>query len=786
MKKALLSIWLLAAAFMAQAQTKLLFEETLTEAYLLKYNTTSGGASQASINSIISALATSSGRTKPEFVVRYEQQSRISDNGDQLQLKVQLDRIKVGGDVNYKGFDISEVLLPEKLNFKVKLLNAQNKEIKSYTYTNIAFNKTGVVLADFTIPDTAANQNYKLKVEDKELVYTSESVRRVQERLNLVRDYYAAETTINVALRDIQRITPDDIDRISHHDRNLSQMEELFGRLQAADYKEKLNLRQYDPQNLASKMSQLHQLLKERRRAIDYALATLDQQFYNRGVGMLTGGNVRAAQDYFIKSLEVNPKFAPAHLQLARLDFVNGYIKEAAGRTRDMLKGMRIDPETEQMTLVLANDIYTSYLSQGNNLISRGDYNNALAAFNDAREMCSIGGVRCNMPALNDGEGRAALGAYKSIIAEGKRALSLNNLAKAEQLAAEALHFQKEYDNYLHTEPQATELQNQVKYQFYVQNIDKGKRYLNEKNYEAALGQFEEALELEQNYTFKYVQELGLLTQKAAKPVLLAKLNDGYQQAMSNQLANAREVASVTLAMQTRYALEQDADIRTKYNLLRDRIFTQECINTQAAYDKHFQAAKELIKAKQFISADMAYQAAIKAADDMATCNIATFTAKDGREAIAAAAIYQRMLEEAAHFVYSSRYTEAILKYNEAEKQYLTNDVRRFGLNHISLFNYAKDNQKLPFTAAVVNHFASIGEEQIAVQLLNVLLEKDYPRRKTKKVQEQLGKQLAAKDAQLGLKEDVEALASKHTNNNRDLKKLRKAYEKERKRISKA
>ncbi|NEM96807.1 hypothetical protein [Pontibacter burrus] len=795
MIRAILSVFLLFAAVAVQAQTKLIFEETTPEAYLMKYSTT-GGSSQTYLNTLINLLKEGdvkknggrpSART-PEFVVRMEQQARIADAGDKLQLKVQLSKISVNSDVSYKGFGVEDVLLPEMLNVKVKLLDGKKKELQTFNLTNIPFKKEGFTLLDVTIPDTTKTApNYSLVVEAKGLNYTAASVSKFRNYLGLIGDYYAADATITRALQDINLIQPEDVDRISQHNHNLRQMEDMYKRLKEQNYKEKLNLRLYDPQRLDQKMTDLNRLMQERRRAVDYALSTMDLQFFNKGMSLVANGNTNAARSYFEKSLGVNAKFAPSHLQLARLDFINGYLNEATARILDVLTRMRIDPETRQMLQVLAHDIYGAHMSQGHNLTNRGDYNAALHAFGSARELCkTVSGLGCNMPALRDGEGRAANGIYRNIIAEGKRELTRNNIAQADRLAEEALRFQSDYRDVLPQPTEAIELQNQVKYTYYVEHIDKGKSYLNSKNYGAALSQFDAALDLEAAYSFREIPELDALAKRAAKPVLLAELQTGYEQAMRNQLVDARALASKAIAMQGRYGLDKDAEVISKYNLLRDRIVTQECQNAQYAYDEHVQNAKQLARNKQYLAADKAYLSALGVASDNTICQLADFTAKDGREAILPAVRYQQMLEDVNRFVASGRYTEALQTYNQAEKHYKAYEVNRFGLNHISLYNYAHETTKLPFTAEVVQYYASLGEEEVAISLLTILLQKDYKNRKTKSVQEQLGKQLAAQDVQLGLKDAASALAMKHTNNNRDLKKLRKAYEKERKRLAKA
>ncbi|WP_276497779.1 hypothetical protein [Pontibacter litorisediminis] len=791
MKKALLLFATALAAFAAEAQTKLLFEEKTAEAYLLKYGSGSG-SSQAQLNSIINILkehqvTTRSGRPPrtPEFTLRFEQQAQVADAGDKLQLKVQVAKVQVSGSTDYKGFDLGDALLPDKYKAKVQLLNAKNEVVQVYDRT-VTLKPNGVTLLEEQLPDTAANPGYKLQVVEEQVEYTAVDVQQLREQLNLVRAYFAADAKVLQALNEVALVLPDDIDRLPLHDRKLHELEEQYEYLKKENYTEKLNLKQQDPQRLKYKMEQLGQVLGERRKAINYTLATIHEHFYNRGVSLLNNGNASVAQTYFAKSVEANPNFAPAHVQLARIDLRNGYIHEATNRTRDVLTRMRVDPQTEQMALALAHDIYAAHITEGNRFTTRGEYSYALEAYAEARDLFStIGGLRCSMQALNDGEARAANGVYRSMVENGTRLLSRHDLQEAERVAQEALGFQREYDYVLHNATEANDLLNQVKFQYYLGFIDEGKRFLAQQNHRAALGQFEEALALEQQYTFRPVQELRQLSQRAAKPVLLAMLSEGYEQAMQNRLGNARQTAADATAMQERFALVQDVEVQSKYRLLRERIFTQECVNTQAAYDKHFQNAQALVREKKFIAADQAYEAAIKAAEGMSECGVATFTATDGRAAIAAAANYQRKLEETSRLISRNKYSEAILKYEEARTYYLAQQVNKFGLDHISLFNFAKDHPKLPFTAAVVGHYANEGEEQVSVQLLSVLLEKGYRKGKTKKVQQQLGQQLALKDVQQGQLQDAKILSVKYSQNNRALKQLKKAYEKERKRLAK-
>ena len=792
MKRIILPFLFLAVALVAQGQTKLVFEETLPESYLIKY-TPASTTNQTNINSILTLLGKAdekkgNGRPDrtPEFIVRFEQHARIANAGDKLQLLVQLSKFSTTTGFNYRGFDVADVLQPEMVSAKIRLLNAQGKEVKLFNPQQVALNAEKVILLDASIPDSTSGKKYTLKVDAKEMIFTAEDVREVQDRIDLIQDYYKANRELAVALKDVLLLIPDDVDRLSQYDRQLHDMEVWFEGLKVGRFKDKLKLARHDPENMLEKARRLKDALLDRRQAINHAIATLDQQYYNRGVDLMMAGNTAGARSYFAKSIEVNPGFAPAHLQLAQIDFRSGYLPEAVARIYDILAGMRADPETKRRALLLAHDIYSTHITQGNNLTGRGEYGNALKAFADARTMCNtIGGLQCNLPALNDGEARAASGMYRAIIREGKDYLSRNDLAKAEDRAEEALQFQQEYNDVLQNASEATELLNQVKYHYYVRHIDTGKSYLNEKNYTAALEQFDAALHLEQAYSFNRVKELKTLAKIAAKPVMLQELRDGYMEARNNRLSDARSTASEVAAMQKRFALEQDKDIQNSFALLQERIATQECVNAQATYDSHYQKAQELEQNKQFLAADKAYLAALDVAKVNGSCQIASFTAKDGRAAIEPAVAYQRMLEDINRFVADKKYKEAIERYRAAEKHYVANQVNKFGLDHVSLYNFAMHNSKEAFTATVVQYLADLGEEKIALDLLTSLVEKGYARRKTKDVQEQLGKQLAQEDIKAGLKNDPKKQAGTYVQGNRKLNRLGSAYVKEYKKLAK-
>lgn len=261
MKKAILLFASVLAAFAAEAQTKLLFEEKTAEAYLLKYGSGASGSSQAQLNSIINTLTENQVTTrnrrpprKPEFALRFEQQAQITDVGDVLQLTVQVGKPQISGSTEYRDFNLADALLPDKYKARVKLLNAKNEVVSTYDRT-VVLKPKGVALLQEQIPDTAVNQHYKLQVEQGQVEFTAEDVKQLQERMALVRAYFTADAKVLQALQDAAHVLPDDVDRLPLQERRLRELEELYAELRKENYTEKLQLKAQDPQRLNYKLT---------------------------------------------------------------------------------------------------------------------------------------------------------------------------------------------------------------------------------------------------------------------------------------------------------------------------------------------------------------------------------------------------------------------------------------------------------------------------------------------------------------------------------------------------
>ncbi|WP_345165296.1 hypothetical protein [Nibribacter koreensis] len=718
--------------------------------------------------------------------IEFEQQERITKGNGQITLSVQVRNVRVRDRVLYRGFDMAEALDPSVISAKVQLLGREDKVLQTFTVSAKDISKEGSAdLVQTTIQDTSAFEGYKLRVIDRVLDLSSRNRNAVSERIALVKEYYEMDGRLAQLSRELQAINPNDLDYLAQHKDRLIALQSNLDRLERKNLDRELDLNQHDPIQLRRKMKDLAYQFKERALALDQMYARLPEIFYSRGLEMAMNGNLRAGRDFFMRSIQANPAFAPSHLQLARLDLKEGYVKEAGQRTRDILNGMQPDPETYRFAQELALDIQNDYVREGERLNNQGKYREALQEFEDAREFCrSISSLRCHPELWDRGIAQAKNGIYDNYLKAGQQALAQKQLGQAEKIARDAQAFAQQNKTAIGDDIDARNLMREVQQQYYANFMADGRKALQAKQYSNALTAFEKAKDKALDYQLNEQADAISLTRQAAKPVLLAKIAVAENQALGNLLAQARTAAGEVSAMQVKYGLVNDKDLDVKFRGLSQRIFSQECQNAQTAYDQHYRTALQLSSEKKFYLAVNALEEAIASARDNSGCAISSATADVELTRIDAPARYQEMLIQVDALVSKGQMAEAVQTYLQAGQQYQDADLVRFGLVHASLVNFGVQHANKTFIAEVTKYAAAHSEPVAAIDLLKRLIVLDYSGYNLNKLQELVGEQLATRDAQANPKANYKALAETYTAGNKDLKKLNKAYQKKFKKLT--
>jgi hypothetical protein len=302
-------------------------------------------------NSIITTLGEFTGLNpansfKSTFL--YMQKCEVSRVSGKLVLKVSMKSNGTSGRVNAKGFDVTPYLVPDRMDFRLQLLNEAGQVLYELPYTDkdllpTAGNKY-LEVANQTIDDQWPGTRFSLKVNEiiapqARLLFShsKEQADGLKVFVSLIRDYEADAAKIIDNNQKIKSFKMDDPDRLQGLLTEIEGYKQTVDQVISKDYTSKLGLKNGDPKKLLPALEEFTTLYHEKKRDLQEMLKTLDDLCYNKGMALYSKNDLKGALEWFNRSLGYNPSHIGSNLQIARIDLQQGRLEEAKRRAEKIL-----------------------------------------------------------------------------------------------------------------------------------------------------------------------------------------------------------------------------------------------------------------------------------------------------------------------------------------------------------------------------------------------------------------------------------------------------------------
>lgn len=415
----------------AKSQQLIIYNDIKPETYLVKDEL---GDKNTPLRNILKILA--QGNNKPatttKFYFAYKQKTRILKKNNTLEFIVEIQDINFSGDIKFKGFDMSEFLFPNEADFSINWLTRAGQIIKTFSFTNVQINEENLVLADFYENDSLLQNSYNLAVVNKNFYYTVVNMKLLKSKADLIDEYYTIDNQLKYAFAELETINPDNIDKLYEYKTIISKNDLLISSITSKDFINQLNLNEYDPIKLDEKLSNLYGLNNELRFEINYNLEHLYEIYYHRGLEMLANGKTDLALQNFNKSVNSNLFFAPAHYQIAKINYYRKNYDLTVIGILDIVNNMKPDPDTKTLAVELANMVYSDLIANAKNYNSQNKYEQALSHLDKAKNICqSVTGMICSTE-LQASYQDAINGKYQQYISSANQQIDAGKLFDAE------------------------------------------------------------------------------------------------------------------------------------------------------------------------------------------------------------------------------------------------------------------------------------------------------------------------------------------------------------------
>ncbi len=347
------------------------------------------------------------------------------------------------GDVGYKSFSISDVLIPSTCSFNFQVYGSQSTPISSQTIAEAPLKPGYNKLADYTFADTSKAKKFSIVLDNLKFNYDTTAKSRFSKRLKLIDDYFSSETLLNQYMSQLKTIDFSNTDMIIVYDIRLKDLEKASDELYKLDFPGKLHLVSHDPIHFIDRYDNFSDTLILIRNQMNGKLSSLDKIYFDKGMGELQHKETDKAQLYFKKSILFNPAYAPSHLELAKIQYRRDSLLAASDKIAYILQKLNPEPAVQKQVLLYADTVYTKMVAEGNEDVRTEKFNEAVELFEQCTKFCSgLPGYTCNEDHTR-GLASAKFGIYQSYLTVSQQALDNGKLEIAEIYITAAQSYQK-------------------------------------------------------------------------------------------------------------------------------------------------------------------------------------------------------------------------------------------------------------------------------------------------------------------------------------------------------
>jgi tetratricopeptide (TPR) repeat protein len=378
-----LALFLMTYALITEAQTRketpatspqegtVLFQEETSKTFTIMH-IASAFAHREHTNIMVERMGRLQKLTPPNSfrtALQYVESTTIERDGAELILRASLRFTGFASRRDASGFDYTEFLYPDRMNFRIQLLDAQRNALYQEVLEEVVLSagregRHGYQIASLRVSDEWAQEGISLRITEvvspvpMPLFYHSLSKQEsFFHFLGQVSEYEMDARLVVDRAERLTTIRVDDPDLLSGQMDLLQQYKEEVDGVTLKGWSDRLPLATTDPAGLVKGFETFSGRYQEKLVAVQHAMRNMDEAYYQRGMEALRRNNRVQALEWFQKAISFNPGHGKSHLEIARLHYADGELDKAADLANKILSTMSPDRGLSSEIYKLLNQV---------------------------------------------------------------------------------------------------------------------------------------------------------------------------------------------------------------------------------------------------------------------------------------------------------------------------------------------------------------------------------------------------------------------------------------------
>ncbi len=707
----------------SEAQQKPFYQKSKLLTFIYKLSDTAKPESNF-YQHFLSALNPLQKTDKTIVTVTLKEWVKLFRKDNMVSVQIEFSDVQICCDSTYHGMNVKNELMPEKILCNVFVLN--KKTSSSFPFTN----QTQLVM-NGKISFTAGTIKGKVKadyqpdVKDVQLLFTDEQMATLDKRLLMIDEYYSTAKELVKMIPLSESITTTDIEKIPEQRTKLAKADSLLNMMEEIPFSFSLELEKNDPAGMVSLFKQLKEICASKHTEMDHLVAELPKRYYDNGMKNVRLGKTSEAKKYFTLSLSLNPDYSQSLLQLALFDKATGKITDAEEKAKTILLKQKPDAVTAAAALSIVDQKLQRLTDRIAELLHTGKETDALAKVSEAEQYLAL------VPMLKgdkvkDLKLKCYQSGYGRILTASRASLSLNQYDKAEKQVRDAIQYQLAHAEFISSSADANSLLQNILIKRYNLMVQTGKTELLNKHFDKAMQAFDDAIEYQVKYKLTANGDASVLKLRAERSVITDIIQQALAASAARRMGEAKKIAMKAIDTARDRQLENDSDLSPKLRVLRETVFSKECLSAQSNYNEWHKTGKIAEAQKDFMGAHAIYARAQNYFNDYRECSLDAENIDKDLEYINPPFMYQSMMLDIHALEDKQNYVSAVYKYKEATNYYSEQKIPSYGLLHPHLADFAIDNCSDAFINYLTKYFLEKDEADKALLLYKTLVAHKY------------------------------------------------------------
>ncbi len=447
-----------------------------------------------------------SGLYKTAFTYNYSYHSSIERSGEgTFKVLVTLKGENCTGDVYYKGFDLSDILMPDLADFRV-VVNSNDEFFISSGFEEIEFDEENIAQLHFTFDYPEVENAYSVIFENIRFYSRNNDKSKFNHRINLIDNYVASISLLQRAVNRFDSIDVQNTNNVLDTYIELNELDRIYERMHECDFVDELHIRDNDPKKYFEILSKFERKLASHRSVYNQLLNSLHGIRLHENLANCATKYVDLVGSELEMSQQVTHTYSNLFYQIGLIDYENSQVTE-------FLLGMDdIYSKADMNNMALPSESFTElilqkYTEKAEGYILDQKYYLAKGLLLNAQSLEKTGVTDYKTTAeIGMMISKANYGIYNSYLHITDRAIEIGNYDLAEQYLDKAKSFQVNNSSSIISDASVTKMMEKLITLFIV----KGEKMNEEEEYDKALFCFVKADEISNSidrYNFSY--EIG-------------------------------------------------------------------------------------------------------------------------------------------------------------------------------------------------------------------------------------------------------------------------------------